>query len=439
MATDKKEYRRSKYVDNIKNYREVYEKRKAFLKEWAVPGYEKEMETTDGGTTPPSDGQGSDVSDNTDGAGMNPTVDAKDLICPCEKGTYRFTSAYGSRWGRLHGGIDLAPKVAGDRNCKFYSIGDGVVVDAKKGGVSGFGTWIIIKHRENLYSLYGHFPPDTLQVKTGQQVKKGQYLAKMGMEGRSTGVHLHFEISTEYPNRKPTRQDPEKYIEVRSGATALPTSRLVDECCSSTRDIKTDEGAPMHGDYEDCETVVDEESRRVLKMNQRNYSYNETQRIGKIISHKQTRELFLEDRILWARSTKCSKMVKLDKEKFIHLGYDGFDGNMYSKDAAEIFTDLLLKSKLPYFKIVSGYRKSEQGRISPHEAGCAIDIQVEDIDEARELADCAWQLGIRAIAFGGNFEQKNAYVHIDIAPTEKRWSYGTLPVYNGPGNWIYNI
>lgn len=446
MATDKRDYKRTKYIDNIKNYREVYEERKEFLKGWSLPQYEMEV-VEEGAAATPSDGQGSDVADKTDGAGMNPTVGSGEFSCPCKAKDYRFTSKYGGRQlngsYEFHKGVDLAPPIPGGMNTTFYAAGDGVVAEMKQYGVGGFGSWLYILHPNGLYTLYGHWQPKSILVKKGDKVKKGQPLAKMGTEG-GVAAHLHFEVVKRIGGgsaRDPL--DPEKYMDIRSGAISIQT-KSVEECgCAqhSRASVYEEmgEGAPMHPPELDFEYTLDEDTERIIKLNQQTFHFNKIKREGGLITHSQPREHFLEDRILWARSTKYSKMVQLDKEKFIHLGYDGFDGNMYSEDSAEIFNDLLIKSKLPHFKIISGYRKSEAGRISPHEAGCAIDVQVDDIDEARELADCAWQLGIRAIAFGGSFEDKTAYVHIDVAPTKKRWSYGTLPVYNGPGNWIYNI
>lgn len=81
----------------------------------------------------------------------------------------------GARWGTNHNGVDLAPNTPGDTNCKILSAGDGVVLQARS-GVGGFGTWIVIKHKDDLYTIYGHMHPSTLKVKTGDTVKEGSIL-----------------------------------------------------------------------------------------------------------------------------------------------------------------------------------------------------------------------------------------------------------------------
>ena len=97
---------------------------------------------------------------------------------------------------------------------------------------------------------------------------------------------------------------------------------------------------------------------------------------------------------------------------------------------------MLLKTKKPYFEVISGFRFSNPGQISPHEAGCAIDIFVKDIDEVREIADCAWQLGVRSVGIGGDFEEKRGFIHLDIAPKGNDFMYDGIPIYGGPGKWV---
>ena len=54
---------------------------------------------------------------------------------------------------------------------------------------------LVIKHNENLYSFFAHFKEDSLVVKVGQMVKKGELLGYVGNSGPSTGPHLHFHIT----------------------------------------------------------------------------------------------------------------------------------------------------------------------------------------------------------------------------------------------------
>ena len=100
---------------------------------------------------------------------------------------------------KLHTGIDIpaptgTPTVAVSSGTVIYS------------GVQGsYGNTVMIQHDNGLVSLYAH--NSSLVVKVGDQVKKGQVVAKIGSTGRSTGPHLHFEIRV-----NGTAQNPLNYL-----------------------------------------------------------------------------------------------------------------------------------------------------------------------------------------------------------------------------------
>ncbi|WP_206425320.1 murein hydrolase activator EnvC family protein [Staphylospora marina] len=101
------------------------------------------------------------------------------------KGT--ITDYFGTRGGR-HEGIDIGlplgtPIVAAD---------SGVVV-LTKSNPGGYGYYVVIDHGNGLKTLYAHMYPSTVRVSVGQRVSKGQQIAEVGNNGKSTGPHLHFE------------------------------------------------------------------------------------------------------------------------------------------------------------------------------------------------------------------------------------------------------
>ncbi|WP_024794646.1 M23 family metallopeptidase [Tomitella biformata] len=96
------------------------------------------------------------------------------------------TSNYGSRWGTIHGGLDIANAM----QTPIFAVSDGEVIDS--GPASGFGQWVRLKHADGTVSVYGHI--DSALVQVGQHVTAGDEIAKMGNRGFSTGPHLHFEI-----------------------------------------------------------------------------------------------------------------------------------------------------------------------------------------------------------------------------------------------------
>ncbi|GAA3180287.1 hypothetical protein GCM10010531_37990 [Blastococcus jejuensis] len=98
----------------------------------------------------------------------------------------RLTSGYGSRWGTLHAGIDLAAPMMTPE----YAVMDGVVLEA--GPASGFGNAVYIQHENGDVTVYGHM--EQILVSAGQVVKAGDTIALLGNRGQSTGPHLHFEV-----------------------------------------------------------------------------------------------------------------------------------------------------------------------------------------------------------------------------------------------------
>ncbi len=107
-------------------------------------------------------------------------------------GVTRITSKYGNRihpvykTPKFHSGIDIGAGYG----LNIVAAADGVVTLATTNG--GYGQCIIINHGSGITTLYGHC--STLLVSSGDQVTKGQVIAKVGSTGVSTGPHLHFEV-----------------------------------------------------------------------------------------------------------------------------------------------------------------------------------------------------------------------------------------------------
>ena len=102
---------------------------------------------------------------------------------------------YGDR--RYHAGVDYSGPTGDD----FWAAGDGVVVSA--GWRGGYGNTVVIDHGDGLATLYAH--ASTVLVKSGQKVKRGQPIARIGTTGASTGPHLHFEVRQDGEPQNPNR------------------------------------------------------------------------------------------------------------------------------------------------------------------------------------------------------------------------------------------
>ncbi len=105
---------------------------------------------------------------------------------------YRETSGYGKRRdpfsGRLawHAGLDMGAF----RNAPVTSTAPGKVIYA--GRKVGYGRVVEVDHGFGFMTRYGHLA--SINVKKGDSVILGQKLGGMGTTGRSTGVHLHYEV-----------------------------------------------------------------------------------------------------------------------------------------------------------------------------------------------------------------------------------------------------
>ena len=85
--------------------------------------------------------------------------------------------------------VDLSNSKCGD---PIYAAASGTVQRVAYGWNKGAGNYITILHPSGAVTKYFHL--QTIFVKSGQAVSKGQNIALMGSTGLSTGCHLHFEV-----------------------------------------------------------------------------------------------------------------------------------------------------------------------------------------------------------------------------------------------------
>jgi murein DD-endopeptidase MepM/ murein hydrolase activator NlpD len=115
------------------------------------------------------------------------------------------TSGFGGRMdpfsgeGVTHTGIDISAPFGSP----VEATADGIVLIAEPD--AGYGREILIDHGNGFCTMYGHL--SQIKVVVGQEVKRGQIIGAIGMTGKSTGPHLHYEV---HVHNAPV--DPTKYL-----------------------------------------------------------------------------------------------------------------------------------------------------------------------------------------------------------------------------------
>lgn len=104
------------------------------------------------------------------------------------------------RW--YHPAIDIANKGAPD----ILAADSGTVLVAGMPDRWGYGIRILIDHGNGYQTLYAHL--SQVYVQPGQTVVRGNAIGKMGSSGRSTGIHLHFEV-----HKNGAAQDPLGFLQ----------------------------------------------------------------------------------------------------------------------------------------------------------------------------------------------------------------------------------
>ncbi|MDR3744852.1 MAG: M23 family metallopeptidase [Acidobacteriaceae bacterium] len=92
----------------------------------------------------------------------------------------------GNGEGEFHTGIDIAASIG----TPIRATAAGTVKSAAM--VNGYGREVVIDHGHNIETCYAHMAGFT--VIAGQNVVRGQVIGYVGMSGRTTGAHLHYEV-----------------------------------------------------------------------------------------------------------------------------------------------------------------------------------------------------------------------------------------------------
>ncbi len=124
---------------------------------------------------------------------------------------------------KFHSGIDFSAAMG----TEAYATGDGVVFDVEK-SAWGYGNMVTIDHGFGYKTRYAHL--QKALVRKGQKVKRGQCIGLIGNTGKTTGVHLHYEVLKNDVQIDPINffyndLTPEQYNQILEQST-LPTQTM---------------------------------------------------------------------------------------------------------------------------------------------------------------------------------------------------------------------
>lgn len=103
--------------------------------------------------------------------------------------------------GAFHTGVDIAAIVGQP----VVAPADGQVNFADYMG--GYGRAVVLDHGHGIITRYGHL--SAFSVSSGQHVRRGEIIGYVGLSGRSTGPHLHYEVRI-----NDTPVNPYKYLRI---------------------------------------------------------------------------------------------------------------------------------------------------------------------------------------------------------------------------------
>ena len=103
------------------------------------------------------------------------------------------TSGFGMRmhpllgYSKMHKGVDFGAPIG----APIFAAGSGTIEEI--GFKNGYGRYIRIRHNGKLETAYAHMSRFGAKMFRGANVRQGEVIGYVGMSGRATGPHLHFE------------------------------------------------------------------------------------------------------------------------------------------------------------------------------------------------------------------------------------------------------
>lgn len=126
-----------------------------------------------------------------------------------------------------HQAIDIVPKDKSEPN--IIALDGGTVekvinnvksTNHKSKGLATYGNYVQIKQNNGKTALYAHMKYNTIKVKEGQTINKGDVIGTIGETGNAYGKHLHLEIK----NQNKTKENPLIELNKKTQYTSKKTS-----------------------------------------------------------------------------------------------------------------------------------------------------------------------------------------------------------------------
>lgn len=98
---------------------------------------------------------------------------------------------------KAHRGVDYAAPIG----TPIKATGSGKVIFV--GNKHGYGKTIVLQHGQRYSTLYAHLSEFRKGLRNGQKITQGQVIGYVGMSGRATGPHLHYEFRVNGVHKNP--------------------------------------------------------------------------------------------------------------------------------------------------------------------------------------------------------------------------------------------